>query len=60
MLSSLSEHFGFNLNLDTGKQVYRTLANSEDQDEMPHSAAFHQGLHCLLKIKTIFRGRNIS
>ena len=26
-----------------------TLANSEDQDEMQHHAAFHQGLHCLLK-----------
>ena len=25
-----------------------TLANSEDPDEMPHNAAFHQGLHCLL------------
>ena len=26
-----------------------TLANSEDPDEMQHIAAFHQGLHCLLK-----------
>ena len=25
-----------------------TLANNEDPDEMPHNAAFHQGLHCLL------------
>ena len=24
-------------------------ANSEDPDEMLHDAAFHQGLHCLLK-----------
>ena len=24
-----------------------TLANSEDPDEMPHDAAFHQDLHCL-------------
>ena len=24
------------------------LANSEDPDEMPLNAAFHQGLHCLL------------
>ena len=30
-----------------------TLANSEDPDEMPHNVAFHQGLHCLPKIKTI-------
>ena len=25
-----------------------TLTNSEDPDEMQHTAAFHQGLHCLL------------
>ena len=25
------------------------LANSADPDEMPHHAAFHLGLHCLLK-----------
>ena len=24
----------------------RTLANSEDPDEMPHNEAFHQDLHC--------------
>ena len=30
--------------LDTG-----TLANSEDPDEMLLKAAFHQGLHCLLR-----------
>ena len=24
-----------------------TFKNSEDPDEMPHNAAFHQGLHCL-------------
>ena len=35
-----------------------TLANTEDPDEMPHNAAFHQGLHCLLA-KSIFRERNI-
>ena len=28
-----------------------TLANSEDSDEMQHNAAFHQGLHCLLRLK---------
>ena len=32
-----------------------TFANSEDPDEMQHNAAFHQGLHCLLKVKKIFR-----
>ena len=26
-----------------------TLANSEDPDEMLHHAAYHQGLHCLLR-----------
>ena len=26
-----------------------TLANSEDPDETPHNAAFHQGLPCLLR-----------
>ena len=25
-----------------------TLANSEDPDEMPHNAVFHQCLHCSL------------
>ena len=28
-----------------------TLANSENPDEMPQYAAFHQGLHCLLRLK---------
>ena len=28
-----------------------TLANSEDQDEMLHNTAFHQGLHNLLRLK---------
>ena len=28
-----------------------TLANSEDLDEMQHNAAFHQGQHCLLRLK---------
>ena len=29
----------------------RTVANIEDPDEMQHNAAFHQGLHCLLRQK---------
>ena len=28
-----------------------TEANSEDPDEMQHDAAFHLGLHCLLRLK---------
>ena len=27
------------------------LANRENPDEMQHNAAFHQGLHCLLRQK---------
>ena len=37
-----------------------TLANSEDPDEMQHNAAFHQGLHCLLRFKMTFREINTS
>ena len=29
-----------------------TLANSIDPDEMQHNAAFHHGLHCLLRLKS--------
>ena len=32
---------------DTGKP--ELFANSEDLDEMPHKAAFHLGVHCLLR-----------
>ena len=28
-----------------------TVANSEDPDEMQHNGAFHQALHCLLRLK---------
>ena len=28
-----------------------TLANSEEPDEMQHIGAFHQSLHCLLRLK---------
>ena len=33
----------------TRNPIMGTMANSEDPDEMPHKAAFHQGLHCLLR-----------
>ena len=37
-----------------------TLENSEDPDEMPHNAAFHQGLHFLLiERNTIFGNCNL-
>ena len=35
----------------TGNLLRGTLANSKDPDEMQHNAAFHQGLHCLLRLK---------
>ena len=37
--------------LYTGNPLMCTFTNSEDPDEMPHNAAFHQGLHCLLMKK---------
>ena len=36
-----------------------TFANNEDQDEKLYNAVFHQGLHCLLRIKKIFRQKYI-
>ena len=35
----------------TGDSLMITLANSKDPDAMWHDAAFHQGLHCLLRQK---------
>ena len=29
----------------------RTLTDSEDPDEMPHDAAFHQGLHYIKRVQ---------
>ena len=45
-------HFGY--------QQTGTLANNEDPDEMPHNAAFYQGLHIFAKIKTNLHDRNAS
>ena len=33
----------------TGNLFADFTANTEDPDEMPHYAAFHQGQHCLLR-----------
>ena len=42
--------FVFTINpLKTGKTNPDILTISEDPDEMPHRAAFHQGLHYLLR-----------
>ena len=38
----------------TSNSKMRTLENSEDPDEMPPYAAFHQGLHFLLRKKYNF------
>ena len=37
-----------------------TLVYSEDPDEMQHDAAFHQGLHCLLRLKQSSGTENIN
>ena len=40
----------FNFNpLYMGDLQMGTFTDSEDPDEMLHNAAFHQGLHCLLR-----------
>ena len=35
--------------LYSGNPITSTFANSEDPDEMQHNAAFHHGLHSLLR-----------
>ena len=39
----------------SGYRLTGTLVNSEDPDEMPHLAAFHQGLLCLLRQNNLRR-----
>ena len=36
------------------------VANSEDPDEMPPCATFHQGLHCLPKYLLLSRTKRIN
>ena len=38
-----------NYNVFLSLKVVFIIANSLDPDEMQHHAAFHHGLHCLLK-----------
>ena len=45
--------------LKTRNPETSTLAKGEDQDEMPHIAAFHQGLHCLLRQNQSSEKKNI-
>ena len=36
--------------LYAGNPLNGTLGYNEDPDEMQHNAAFHQGLHCFLRL----------
>ena len=47
-----TEHFN---PFHSGYWSIGTLANSVDPDEMPHNAAFHQRLHCLLGLHCLLR-----
>ena len=38
--------------VDQKPHITGTLANNEDPDEMQKNAAFHLGLHCLLRQNT--------
>ena len=40
-------------------ETHKTLANSEDPDEMQHNAAFHQDLHCLVRSNHLQGQRNV-
>ena len=51
----------FNINtLKTGKVNPDILTISEDPDEMPHNAAFHQGLHYLLRQNRSSRNNSMN
>ena len=39
----------FKFNMFLSLKIVFILANSVDPDEMPHTVAFHLGLHCLPK-----------
>ena len=41
--------FYANIHFLVNKFLNGTLTKSEDPDEMPHNAAFHQSLRCLLR-----------
>ena len=48
-MSTYNKHNTFfnEITLHSGYCLKCTFANSEDLEEMPHNAAFHQGLHYL-------------
>ena len=46
--------------LFSGNLLTSSLANSADPVEMPHCAAFHQGLQCLLELKKSSLGRAVA
>ena len=62
-LKTRNPKMGTLANSEDPDETLSYMTNSEDPDEMPHKAAFHQGLHCLLRqnqeTKSIFRERNI-
>ena len=43
--------------LYTSDSLMHIFTKGEDPDEMQDNAAFHQGLHCLLR-QSVFRERN--
>ena len=49
--------YNFQKNVVLSLKIHFVLANSADPDEMPHSAAFHLGLHCLPKYP-VYKGLN--
>ena len=48
------------ITLYSGKPSMGTLANSDNPDEMQLAAAFHQGLHCLLRFNEPLDTENTS
>ena len=47
--STIAKYYVYSLR--TRNLLMGAMTNSEDPDEMPQNAAFHQGLHCLQQTK---------